>query len=69
MSIDCHYFKNIVDNEPVFIFSDSPHLLKLTRNHLMDHGFMVSTLNEEGRSEIERISMDPLFELHNKTSK
>ena len=37
------YFQNPFDpNRRVFFFPDAPHLLKLLRNHLLDHGYILA---------------------------
>ena len=39
-----HFFQHPGDpNRIVFVMPDVPHVLKLARNHLMDHGFLVPT--------------------------
>lgn len=33
-------FKNPFNDKNVYVFADVPHLIKLARNHLLDHGFV-----------------------------
>ena len=36
------WFTNPYNSEPVYMFADVPHLIKLIRNHFVDHGFIVN---------------------------
>ena len=50
------FFQNPCDAERrVYVFPDAPHLLKLLRNHLLDHGFTLSDGTEISRLDIEKI--------------
>lgn len=49
VSIERSFFLNPVDKEPVYVFSDAPHDLKLIRNHLIDDGFIVEKRDEANK--------------------
>lgn len=50
------FFQNPVYLERrIFTFPDPPHLLKLLRNHFLDHGFILSDGTEILRSDLEKI--------------
>jgi len=52
------FFQNPAEVERrIFMFPDAPHLLKLLRNHLLDHGFVLKDGTEILRSDIEKILM------------
>lgn len=34
------WFRNPYNDEKIFVFADVPHLIKLIRNHFLDHGFV-----------------------------
>ena len=50
------YFQNPSNSERrIYAFPDAPHLLKLLRNHLLDHGFTLTDGTDILRSDIEKI--------------
>lgn len=53
-------FPHPVTSAPIYYFADPPHLLKLIRNHFLDQGFTLETLEGEK----VHINKDPLIELH-----
>ena len=57
-----HYFLNPNDkNRKVYMFPDVPHLIKLVRNHLFDHGFMVPSDNGDLVPLVKQDFWDVLF--------
>lgn len=35
-------FQNPVSHKPVYVFADAPHMIKLLRNHFLDHGYILN---------------------------
>lgn len=52
--LNCSFPNPNDSTREIFVFSDAPHLLKLHRNHFLDHGFNLNGLN---------ISSEPIHEL------
>ena len=51
-------FKNPADSSrDVYCFADAPHALKLLRNHLWDHGFLLP----DGRSTVRKETLEALY--------
>lgn len=48
------YFKSIHVDHKIYFLADTPHLLKLIRNHLLDDGFVLQpkATDKEGRHEV-----------------
>lgn len=39
---ECYFNHPCDENSKIFVFYDAPHLLKLVRNHFLDHGFTIN---------------------------
>ena len=72
ISIDNTSFPNPVTQDPVFIFSDPPHLIKLLRNHLLDSGFKLKNgeiVNKQLYLSLLQIVNSEVRECHKLTEK
>ncbi|CAH1955417.1 unnamed protein product [Acanthoscelides obtectus] len=64
------FFNHPCDNSlKIFVFADPPHLLKLTRNHLIDHGFIIDNkvINKDYFEALLNISTSELTIAHKLT--
>lgn len=57
----CYFLHPCNKNWRVYFFADPPHMIKLLRNHLLDHGFTYK------QQQITRDCFDKLLELNDKT--
>lgn len=60
ITLENPWFYNCCNKEKVFVFADTPHLLKLIRNHFLDHGFIYNG------KEVNKCIIEKLLSFSNK---
>lgn len=66
---NCSFHHPLDDSLKIFVYADVPHLIKLARNHLLDHGFIVenSIINKDYYQALLNISSSELTLAHKLT--
>lgn len=57
-------FQNPVSHKPVYIFADAPHLIKLLRNHFLDHGYLLNGKIIDSKSVVELLQKTQHLDLN-----